>query len=127
MGESLIMSEKWIRFYDYYEISNKGRIRSIDRILERKSSTYGRPFKRTCKGKILKIQKDRKGYFHTRLYNKAGEAKVFYLHRLLMKYFGPSKPIGNYVIEFKDGNRDNISLSNLIWLQRYKLYQKKDN
>lgn len=128
MGESILMSEKWKRFYDYYEISNEGRIRSIDRILERETFAYRRPFKRRVKGKVLRLQRDKNGYYHTRLYNRLGEAKVFYLHRLLMKYYGPEKPAsGHYVIEFKDGNRDNLSLRNLIWLERYKLYQNRKN
>lgn len=125
MGEIILMSEKWIRFYDYYELSNEGKIRSIDRLIERKTYTYQRPFKRMFKGKVLRLQKDRDGYYHTRLYNRFGEAKVFYLHRLLMKYYGPEKPKGHYVIEFRDGNRDNFSLRNLIWLPRYKLYQNR--
>ena len=127
MGESILMSEKWKRLYDYYEISNKGRIRSIDRVLERKTAAHNKSFKRRYKSKYLKLYKNKNGYYHVRLYNKAGVIKTFYLHRLLMKYHGPEKPEGHYVIEFKDGNRDNLSLRNLIWLERYKLYQNRKN
>ena len=48
------MTEIWkpIPGHDGYEVSNHGRVRSIDRVIDL-SSRYGTPMQRRLKGKLL--------------------------------------------------------------------------
>lgn len=117
------MKEKWSRFYDYYEVSNTGKIRSIDRTIERKSFAYGKNFKRFYKGKVLRLHFDKNGHFQVKLYNREGEPKIFFLHSLVMEHFGPPKPEG-YIIGYLDGNKKNVCADNLVWVSRVYVFSK---
>lgn len=101
--------EKWkvIKNYDNYEISNYGRVRSI----QRKTSD-----ERNIKEKILSPYTDWNGYLKVRLYNNNG-SKKFFVHRLVAFHF--LKNINNYEqINHKDENKKNNCVENLEWCSR---------
>jgi len=86
-----------------YQVSNKGRVKSLDRL---NSSD------RKCKGSILKLQKTGNGYLKIELY-KNNSYKRFSVHRLVMSCFkGDSELVVDHINGVKDDNR----LENLRYL-----------
>ena len=88
-------------FEGYYEVSNIGRVRSLN-------------YKRTGKGKILKNIEDYKGYLEVGL-TKNGKRKQFRIHRLVAEAFIPNpenKPCIDHINTVKSDNR----VENLRWV-----------
>lgn len=106
------MIEIWKDVFGYenaYQISNLGRLKS----LERKVKTKGDAF-RVKKEKTVKLKFNRfNGYlFHQLSIN--GIKKNFHIHRLVALAFIPkieNKPEVNHI----DGNKSNNHISNLEW------------
>lgn len=73
----------------FYQVSNPGRIRSLDRTI---TDSIGR--KRLYKGRILKPMIDGSGYFEALLY-KGTNRKPSHIHRLVAQAFLPN-PQKNY-------------------------------
>ena len=96
-----------------YEISNKGRVKSLERTIEyNKNSSKGIVVKRTYKEKILKGLL-RNGYYHIHLHNNC-KIKVWKIHRLVAIAFIPNP--NNYpIINHKDENPKNNCVENLEW------------
>ena len=94
--------------YEGYEVSNMGRVRSLN---------YGG---RTCKVQVLKPNVNTRGYLQVCLY-KNGERKWIRVHRLVAFAF---IPIPNDDIENKtdvnhiDENKQNNRADNLEWTTR---------
>jgi hypothetical protein len=63
--------------------------------------------------KILKLRKNRGGYFYLNLYGDNGK-KSKTVHRLVAKNFIPN-PLNKPCINHKDGNKINNSIKNLEW------------
>ena len=105
------MIEIWkdIKGYEgLYQVSNLGRIRSLDRIVK---SIYNS--KRKMSGKILKPNVIGR-YAIITLYDNDGKAKNRTIHRLVAQAFIPNP--NNYpIVNHKDGNRLNNSVENLEW------------
>lgn len=100
--------EIWKDIPDYigvYQVSNLGRIRSLDRYIERGKSGF---FK---EGQIQKLQNNGNGYLYKQLKYK-GKHRNFYIHRLVLMVFVGERPDG-MVICHKDGDITNNKLSNL--------------
>lgn len=98
-----------------YEISNLGRIKALERLVNNRFGTLSRK-----KEKILKIKlsSNTKRYIDVMLW-KEGKFKSFLLHRLLALHFIPNpgmKPIINHI----DHNCLNNSLDNLEWTTQSK-------
>ena len=106
-----------------YEVSNLGRIRSLDRMIIQPDGV-----KRLWKGRIRKPIKDtreNKGYLRVEL-SKDGILKKFAIHRLVAQTFIPNTnnlpqinhkdedKINNFVFVNKDGSVD-LNKSNLEW------------
>lgn len=90
-----------------YEVSDKGRVRSLDR-------TYKRGNSLVChRGKILKEQENNKGYKFVYLKCNGAKAKV-YVHRLVAMEF-VFKPNGMNIVNHKDFNPKNNCAENLEW------------
>ena len=88
-------------FEGYYEVSNIGRVRSLN-------------YKRTGKEKILKNIEDYKGYLEVGL-TKNGKRKQFKIHRLVAEAFIPNpenKPCIDHINTVKSDNR----VENLRWV-----------
>lgn len=97
-------SEVWkkIPFYPGYEVSTRGRVRSLKR---------RRP-------KILKTHKitrpdRRKSYLRVSLWNKGGR-KHRRVHRLVALAF-KRRPAGKNTVNHEDGNTLNNRVENLTW------------
>lgn len=95
-------------FEGYYQISNLGRIRSLDRIIEMKNGKT-----RKVKGKILKQSTSVHGY-KVVCFRRNGKKENFRVHRLIGEAFidnQDNKPFINHI----DGDKSNNDISNLEW------------
>ena len=103
-------------FEGYYQVSDKGRVRSLDRKVwsEKRGTSYSR------KGDVLKpINTD--GY-HYVILSKFGEYAHKRVHRLVAEAFIPNPKKLNYV-NHKDENKHNNMLENLEWCTpKYNVY-----
>ena len=94
------MKEIWKDKKDYeghYQVSNWGRVKSIK---------FG-------KERILKLTKDKDGYFFVNLY-KNNKSKTFKVHRLVAEAFLPNTD-NLPLINHKDEDKSNNIVSNLEW------------
>jgi hypothetical protein len=97
-------------YEDSYEISNLGRVRSVDRFTP---TWNGQVFK---KGVIKTPKEDKDGYYKVWL-SKESKKRPFFVHRLVAKAFIPNPhdfPIVNHI----DGDKKNNVPSNLEWCTR---------
>lgn len=108
--------ELWMPVIGYeglYEISNKGRVKSVARVLINCQN-----IRREWPSKILKPQQESHGYTQVTLYRSNGRGKNFKIHRLVAESFlagsrGDAKEV-NHI----DGNKQNNSVINLAWVTR---------
>ncbi len=99
--------ELWkdIRGYEGYQVSNYGRVRSLERWRDNGAGGY------IQKVRILKLGKTKYGYLKVGLC-KDGKHKWFRVHRLVWEAFNGEIPDG-YEINHIDENTGNNCLSNL--------------
>jgi len=114
------MEETWkpiTGWENYYEVSNTGKVRSLERIIEDKNfSKAGKSFirKRVFKSKELigSVVSDH-GHISVGLF-KNGRSTTQLIHRLVAEAFIPN--FKNYpVVDHIDGNPKNNHVSNLRW------------
>lgn len=103
---------------DSYEVSNLGRVRSLDRVSEHMShwkSGITHTIKRYLRGRLLRPGIGAHGYPTVNIYSSLGESRGnFCVHILVLNAFvGPSPP--GMECRHLDGNRKNPSLINLCW------------
>lgn len=106
-----IENEEWRpakNWEDYIEISNMGRVRSVDRTVD--MSNGGTRF---CKGQPLNPHHDKDGYFRVSL-KYQGRCKNVQVHRLVAETFLP-KVDGKDCVDHINGIRDDNRLENLRW------------
>ena len=99
--------EEWrpIEGYEYYEVSNLGRVRSwIDNRWRRRSSP-----------KVLSPHRLTKGYLGVSLSSAPNVSKTIKVHRLVAKAFIPN-PDNLPMVNHKDENKTNNCVSNLEWI-----------
>lgn len=94
----------------YYQVSNLGRVRSLDRVTQR---TYGRASSQRSRGRILRGSIGNHGYPAVSLY-KDGKRKEKTIHRLMAIEFIPN-PTNKPFINHKDGIKTNNRLDNFEW------------
>ena len=105
------MGEIWKDIPNYegfYEVSNKGRVRSLDRKFVRSN---GR--KATYKSRILKCSPSPVGYPVASL-SKQGKISICYVHALVLLAFVGPRP-KNYECRHLDDIKTNNHLDNLCW------------
>jgi hypothetical protein len=102
---------KWIDGYkDMYQVSNLGRVRSVDRYVYCEVS----PNKlQHIFGKVLKQGCNHKGYPIVYL-SKDGKQKTITVHRLVAKTF-IDNPLSLPQVNHKDGCKTNNCVENLEW------------
>jgi hypothetical protein len=95
-----------------YEVSDRGRIRSIDRVIDC-GRRMGKYLKR---GIVLRNTITREGYIITSIC-KEGIQKFYSVHRLVAEAFIPN-PEGKAEVNHIDGNKTNNAINNLEWVTR---------
>lgn len=100
----MVMTEVWkdvVNYEGYYQVSNLGNVRSVDRIVRNKLFV----------GKIMKQDINKQGYHRVSLF-KCGTKRNFFVHVLVLNAF--EKNIHNLPqINHKDENSHNNKLDNL--------------
>ena len=99
---------KYYNFTGLYEVSNEGRVRSVNRLEVDKT---GR--KRLLKGVIRKQFTDKNGYCLVSLWRK-GKGGLFKVHRLVATAF-LANPKNMPLINHRDENVSNNRIENLEW------------
>lgn len=95
------IEEKWKKIYNTkYEISNYGRIKSVQYKTE----------------KILKPNKKKNGYLEIGLMIEPNVRKWFLIHRLVMEIFYPINNSNMFEVNHKDENKENNRIDNLEWV-----------
>lgn len=105
------MEEIWKDIKDYegfYQCSNTGKIRSLDRYVIEKSGK-----KQFRSGQIIVPRLNKNGYLQFAL-NKDSKRKMAYVHIIVANTF-IDNPFDLKTVNHKDGNKLNNSIENLEW------------
>lgn len=108
-----------VNYEDYLEVSNLGRLRSIDRYFTRSYiNKIGNNVKSTQfkKGVVLKLHLCRSGYYWVKT-QVEGKIVKLYPHREVCRAFNGEGGGGQVVDHINEDKQDNSS-SNLRWLNR---------
>src|ERR1019366_245640 len=82
-----MVAEKWLNIFGYegyYQVSNLGKVKSVDRMIYKPSARMG--FPRLQRGKLHKPGYVGRGYLAVSL-SKNGKIGRFYVHRLVATTF----------------------------------------
>ncbi len=108
--------ERWLPvtgWEGFYEVSDHGRVRSIDRVIMSRSSAGGLCEHRR-KGRIKNQASDKDGYKLV-TFCRDGKEKMRRVHQLVMEAFAGPRPAWATMVNHKDGVPSNNLLSNLEW------------
>lgn len=110
------MQEQWKTisgYKDYYEISDRGNVRSLDRVIPHER--FG-----TCKRKGVELKKTDSGYgyFKVSLFCE-GNLDSRFVHKLVADAFLPPRSIGFQCVRHKNSVRTDNSATNLEWCAFY--------
>lgn len=110
MNQGLTVTELWkpIPSEPGYEVSDLGRVRSADRVVETAASWRRPAHKRTYKGKLLKPGRMSGGHWPV----ACGKGNTRTVHSLVLEAFVGPCPPGMECLRGGDDNDDN-SLTNL--------------
>lgn len=107
-----MLTETWKdipEFRGSYQVSNMGRVRSVDRVVPCSDGSM-----RKYKGRVLKPYLN-KGYERLRLYNDNGVTNKL-VHRLVLETFKPHVNMNDLQVNHIDGDKLNNHLTNLEWV-----------
>lgn len=102
--------EEWKPIPGYeglYEVSNRGQVRSLDQVLNRKHGTVKWP------GRVLKPQRGSKGHYGVNLCRQ-GSSKTHYIHKLVAQAYIPNTE-GFPLVRHLDDVKENNRVENLAW------------
>lgn len=97
----------------YYQVSNLGNVKSLDRFIKGGGSQN----KRKIKGRVLNKSTKRNGYDQVRL-SKEGVVKDFLVHRLVSDAF-IEKVENKYHVNHINGIKTDNRVSNLEWCDAF--------
>lgn len=109
------MTEVWKDIAGYeglYQVSNFGRVRSLDRYVPHKS--FGKKF---CKGCIMSEHTNNAGYKTVNLC-KDNRYKSYDINRLVALAFVPIREPDKTEVNHKDENKMNNQVDNLEWVTK---------
>jgi hypothetical protein len=108
-------NERWRKIPGYdYEVSDHGRVRSLDRIVRRATGQYaGREWR--YRGRLLKPGIFLDYGYPIVVLRCQGKGKTHNVHSLVAAAFLPPRPEGMEV-NHKDNNRANAHYKNLEWM-----------
>ena len=107
----MLRLETWRSVVGYeglYKVSNRGRVKSITRLVKRKKETQRVP------GKIMALGLHTGGYLIVNL-SKDGRRSYPFVHRLVAEVF-IRNPKNKPQVNHKDANKQNNSTVNLEWV-----------
>lgn len=110
------MTEEWrpiVGYEKYYEVSNFGRVRSLDRIITRKNR-WNKISEFLLKGKILTGRIRKNGYYNVIMCSENTNRFEMSIHRAVGLTFIPN-PENKKTVNHKDGNKGNNHIKNLEW------------
>jgi hypothetical protein len=99
--------------YEGYQVSNLGRIKSLDKRVN-VSGFLKYPTTKIRKGKILRQSKDKDGYLKVALF-KDREKKYLRVHRIVAMTFIPN-PENKKTVDHKNTIVDDNRVENLSWM-----------
>ena len=97
-----------VGFEGYFQVSNLGRVKSLDRVITNKMGVM-----RNFKGFVKKLTPDNQGYMVVTL-SRDGKDTQWLVHRLVAEAFIPNKENLPF-INHKDEVKDNNHVDNLEW------------
>ena len=112
------MEEIWKAVEGYegiYEVSNLGRVRSLDQLVPY-TSRWGTVAYRPTKGKVLTQRRIHGGYMGV-LFKVQGHTEMKLVHRLVAAAFVPN-PQNLETVNHKDEDKQNNRADNLEWMTR---------
>lgn len=125
------MNEVWKDIAGYegiYQVSNLGRVRSLDRYIEQPNPHDGHMQLVLRAGRILKTQISNSGYEYVMIPKGGRKYNSIFVHRLVAAAFIPNEnnlPIVNHKDENKLNNHaDNLEWCTVIYNSHYGIHSK---
>ena len=111
------MTELWravVGLEGRYEVSSFGRVRSVERVISRKTKSGSfKPYRvRSC---VLKPQRHA-NYLGVNLHHGVGDSRPHYIHRLVAEAFCGKQPSSEHEVNHLDEDRHNNRADNLEWV-----------
>lgn len=103
--------EDWrpvVKFEGLYEVSDRGRVRSVDRVIPHRK--YGQM---NARGQVLRLRQHPDGHLRVNL-SKSSAVLTRWVHVLVLEAFVGPCPAGMEGCHF-DGDPTNNALANLRW------------
>ena len=110
---TIMNEERWlpvVGYEGYYEVSDHGRVRSLDRVVLRKDGVQQR-----CKGMIRAQSNDQDGYKLLKLRGAGKKPVTAKVHRLVLGAFNPIQGMDELEVRHGDDTPSNNVLTNLSW------------
>lgn len=100
---------EWLKSkFEFYEVSNEGLVRSVDKMVKCKGNST-----RVCKGKLLKMVMDKDGYYTVCIHDNDAQFPYF-VHKLVAEAFIPN-PNNLPIVHHINGNNQDNRVENLEW------------